>query len=330
MARATATGKAAAADPRQELACYLLGLAEKGKGNNDMYAATWRWKEMHAPAMSDEDARAVLREVVCRHFGAPVALKPTPVVAHAYQSYSLTDSQVSQDLQVSHESPSRRQRGENPKTKSAQKKTGCDPAAAAVRAAKELAARLFALGPVEYCVGCHCEWRYPFDLARCLKAVGGLTRRQVAAAAAFVAEFRARGLTLESLGTEDLCAGALACWDKVKFAEGQDPLSAARELAVASPLSFRDSTGALYDDLAGLAYHLAKLSGGSVIVLPQERIGKLLGKNQASISRTLALLVRDGVLLVADNSYSFERGKAKTYRFVAARGTYEVTKGGRG
>jgi hypothetical protein len=146
-----------------------------------------------------------------------------------------------------------------------------------------------------------------FDLARKLRQLTDADADQFRPA---VAEYcRLRGLVTEEVLTQFLLA-----WETVLVPEGADALAGATKQAETAPLKLPKSTGAHYDKIASVAWYLSRVTGGHPFQLPLERIATWLGIGVSSVSRTVKLLKRHGVIRCLDEQgYSYADGKAKDY-----------------
>jgi hypothetical protein len=280
---------------------------------NDRSRVFAHLSDQKLPAEQMEQCLAALR-------GRFAGLRATPAAAdastHTYDACQSSSVPESQDCQESHDShvaaapKTARRRGARRKGRTQCPKADRKPSASTLAAglAEELAewdelpdsCRLY-------------EFRVPFLLARRLRQLGDVDPERLRSVAiSFWQE------------TEDLDGGDIEfdefwvafpdCWDKVQFAEGEDPFSGAAARAQEAPLPADSFPSAECRAVASLAYYLTDYRQGEAVALPQGRIAEWLGCGQQYVSRILSLLVRQGVLAVADAEYV--RGKkAKEYTF---------------
>jgi hypothetical protein len=177
-----------------------------------------------------------------------------------------------------------------------------------------------------YLAGSGREWQFAFLLFRRLKLFGdALTSKHYKIATTAFLEGMDEVLETGELDAEGLEQELMVLAKdptKVRLAEGQDPIEAAVVTARAQPLDFEGSTGERYDKVASIAYHLWNLMVGIPFLLPQERLAELIGTTQKNVSRTIKLLVQDGVVQELEGGWSYLKKKAKEYRFTAKSGTF--------
>jgi hypothetical protein len=120
-------------------------------------------------------------------------------------------------------------------------------------------------------------------------------------------------------GTEDeILLDFQHSWDNVRHVPGADILADALRLADQHPLQTVNDRGKLYSRFVAMAFQLQKLNGEKAIMLPVERIAKLLGCTAKTVSHLRQFAVKDGYL-VQSADYSFGRqgikNKATEFRF---------------
>jgi hypothetical protein len=250
----------------------------------------------------------------------PAVADPSTHTYDAYQSNRVPECQDCQEFQESHEShvaaapKTPRRRGARRKPR--KQDPGADRKPSATTLAADLAADLF-----QWEEPAESEWMYPvrvpFLLARRLRQLGDVDPdglRPVAVAFWKQTE----ELDGSEMEFDEFWVAFLDCWDKVQFAEGEDPFSWAATQATENPLpaNARAFPSSGCRAVASLAAHLYAYQQGEAFALPQGRIAEWLQCGQQAVSRILSLLVRRGVLEVADENYV--RGKkAKEYRFIS-------------
>jgi hypothetical protein len=316
------TGRGPGREALTALRDELLG---RGAQTEEVFKALFaRNRELSEPLPEDE-VFALIRDV--RPNGtvggatapAPKADNPRSV----YQSARVPELQECHESHVCEVSRAG-QAGSRPPSpqKKAKKNTKGkeNPLLLAEGGARDLAIRL---SMEEHASAEGATYRWPFLLARRLKSIDGLTNAAAERAVrAFIDELDAAGVE-HGMEFDDVYLGVVGLWDKVKYPEGQDPLTAAARQADKCPLHFgKAAPTALYDRLGSVAYHLSRLVEGQPFVFPQKQLAELLGTSQITVSRVLQLLVKFGVLAVEDGEWSYAKKKAKTYRFAAPEGSY--------
>lgn len=108
-----------------------------------------------------------------------------------------------------------------------------------------------------------------------------------------------------------------ATWSKVLFAEGENVLVAACNFASEGMLKLDHVTNRNLRMLLGIAYYLQNKQGPKAIMLPQERVGALLGVSAAHVGELIHVLVTRKMLHVVSDKYSAASRVAKKYKLIA-------------
>jgi hypothetical protein len=121
-------------------------------------------------------------------------------------------------------------------------------------------------------------------------------------------------------GTEDeILLDFQHSWDNVRHVPGANILADALRLADQHPVQTANDRGKLYSRFVAMAFQLQKLNGEKVIMLPVERVARLLGCPTRTISHMRHFGMEDGYL-VQSADYSFGRrgvkNKATEFRFL--------------
>jgi hypothetical protein len=151
-------------------------------------------------------------------------------------------------------------------------------------------------------------WKWPFLLARELRAFGGSPEDYLEAITAF-----SEG---SGMDFDDAYYGVLDTWPKVEIPAGGDALSVAVEQAKANPVRVPGNHTPLYERLASVAYYLSLHKHPEPFFLPRKALGRALECAPVTVGRIVNLLVKEGVLREIDERWSYAEGKAKTYEFV--------------
>lgn len=150
-------------------------------------------------------------------------------------------------------------------------------------------------------------WQASFRLARRLRKLTKTAPEQF--------EQAVRAYCLKSgRQFDELWYDFLVTWERVETAEGDDPLTWAVEMAKTEPYPLC-SLGDLYSSIAGLAWHLSRLTAGKTFFLPRERLGELYGFSAMTISRVVTLLEKKNIIKRSDKEYSYVKGEAQEYTF---------------
>jgi hypothetical protein len=152
--------------------------------------------------------------------------------------------------------------------------------------------------------------RLPFELARRLKAVPGAEPMGLEPV---VLEFcRMMGLPpAEGFGE------FVGCWERVRNPEGQDAWDDAVGLARVGPLRMIPSPGETYRVEAAVCYCLSAIRDGGPFPLPLGRLAKSFGYSVQTASNVVRSLTVARVIRCVDPDYSYTRGKAREFRFLA-------------
>jgi hypothetical protein len=153
------------------------------------------------------------------------------------------------------------------------------------------------------------DWEASFTLARRLRTISDSNPEQFEAAVGAFCETSGRP-------TEEFWYAFLACWDKVRMAEGDDVFAWAAEESKKFPYRPTPSPGAKYAHVASMAYHLSRHTDPDRFFLPRVRLAELLGVTAQTISNIVNLMTKNGLIKCVDSEYSYRDGKAKEYRFV--------------
>ena len=201
-----------------------------------------------------------------------------------------------------------------------------DPIQAAIELARQIALEASRRGQI---FQGEALWSWPFRLARRLLHWEEITKdRAKRAVRAFADTIRKSWPNYRpwpGVGFDDLYLGFCDAFNKVNVPEGQDSLERAADQARKHPVVLK--SGDLPDlcrRIAGVAYYLWQLTPEGTFILPQERLAKLFAVAQMTVSRSISLLVSEGVLAVVCPEYSRAKRQAKVYRWAAAEGTYTV------
>src|SRR5262249_42595664 len=141
-------------------------------------------------------------------------------------------------------------------------------------------------------------WRASFALARRLRTLADDHPEQFEAAVLAFCEKTGHDF-------EEMWYDFLACWEKVKIAEGIDILGWALARAKAEPYQAIPSFGAKYALLASTAWHLAQHTHPAPFWLPCKRLGALLGCTPMTVSRVIDLLEKNNIIKCVNETYSF-------------------------
>ena len=108
----------------------------------------------------------------------------------------------------------------------------------------------------------------------------------------------------------------LDTWMGTSYPEGKDPLDVAVVMAKVQPLQFptKRRITTKYQDYLTIAYFLWELRGGRVIVLPQERLAKILQVDQTRVSDYCRTAQMDGYL-DRKGRYNKEQKRADSFVF---------------
>ncbi len=89
-------------------------------------------------------------------------------------------------------------------------------------------------------------------------------------------------------------------WLQMRCPPGADPLLTAGAFAEQTPMTLHFKAPMLdnpdYRRLLSICYHLQKLMAPKPVALPQDRLAKIVGKTQQTISGYLALAERSGII----------------------------------
>ncbi len=174
-------------------------------------------------------------------------------------------------------------------------------------------------------------WKLLFELARHLKAAPGADDLDVmhckAAFNAFWVQFNkcrqpGRHERFLSDGCEYAWEGFAHYWEKVHTPKGSGPVELAFEKARRAPIRPSPAISDNFTLLASLAYHLQILRGNRNIMLPVAVVGSLFGKDKHWGSRMVNLLVTHGLIKVVKPKSSFQKRRAKEFRFLFDTGRY--------
>jgi hypothetical protein len=154
------------------------------------------------------------------------------------------------------------------------------------------------------------EWRLAFELVRVLKALPGegpFGWERVAL----------QYFSLMGLNPAEAWGRFVDCWDKVEHPTALDGWDAAARLAELGPAEFTPSPGLTYIGLARACFHLSMAKKGGRFPVPVSRVARILGISERAATNAIRALVRAGVLECVDEEYSFTKGRAKEFRFLA-------------
>jgi hypothetical protein len=153
-------------------------------------------------------------------------------------------------------------------------------------------------------------WRVPFELARVLRRFPA--DNPVQFEPLVTAFFR-------SLGTDEFggWVSFVNCWDIVRSPAGQDAWDQAVEAALARPFTMHPDPGASLTILASVAAYLAEASSGEPFVFSVPRVAKSFGWKKGKASYAIKALVKLGVIVWAEDTWSFTEGRAREALFVA-------------
>jgi hypothetical protein len=118
-------------------------------------------------------------------------------------------------------------------------------------------------------------------------------------------------------GAEDVLSDFMHSWDRVRFLPGTDPLGNALRKAEACPLQPPIRRGEGFARFISLAGWLQVFPDGP-IMLPVEKLGKLLGVEPRTISRYRQWAVEDGLLQLV-KPHDRPNGRATEFRFAVDR-----------
>jgi len=118
-------------------------------------------------------------------------------------------------------------------------------------------------------------------------------------------------------------------WHKVREPGGQGALSAAFLEAQLRPVTLRPPVskfGTTFAGVVSLAYHLQGYIDGP-ICLPVVALGRLFDVAPRTVSALLSLAARHHLLLPEDETWSYEKRRAKTWRFNLTSDLYAPPEG---
>jgi hypothetical protein len=121
-------------------------------------------------------------------------------------------------------------------------------------------------------------------------------------------------------GTEDeIFLDFQHSWDTIRHVPGINILANALRIADQHPFHTAKDRGPLYSCFVAMAFQLQKLNGKKPIMLPVERVAKLLGCHTKAISHMRHFAMEDGYLAQSAD-YSFGRkgvkNKATEFHFL--------------
>ncbi len=190
----------------------------------------------------------------------------------------------------------------------------------AVAMARELAGEVLADGSLDG-GGMPAEVSLPFRLARRLRRLGGVNPEALQPA---VTEFaRLVNDPEEVIDPAALWYAFLDLWDKVAFAEGEDPFDLAARRADTDPRWPRDDLGGEFARLVRLAAQLWEYTRPKPFALPQDRISRWLGCSQPTVSRLVSLMKSRGYVRQA-KEHDRRARKAAEYTFTATAETFDI------
>ena len=314
----------ALADARREAA----RMATAGCDRNKIFGYLIGRYPKHGEAML-----AIAKEAATQQMQQPArAMQPTDPTAAATKtvtgraSISQPDKQINQDkqdkqvLQVSHVSAGGRQ-DQQPKQPVQARQPEQDQQPQQPRQTKQVMQALPPKGGIE----AHArqllgewtealseaeEWRLPFELARVLRLTAETRPER------FEAVIR-QWCNAAGVDGEETYYSFLDVWDHVICPAGQDAFDVAARNATAKPLILKHDLGERYRLLASFAVYIDATADGEPIQLPRERLAAWLGVSARTVTSMVRLLERDGIVQCVDPSWSYEEGRAKTYKLTA-------------
>jgi hypothetical protein len=154
------------------------------------------------------------------------------------------------------------------------------------------------------------DWTYSFELARRLRKFSEDNPDQFEPAVRAFCEKTGHNF-------DDFWDHFLGVWNKVLLVEGQDPIEWALCMARREPvLDLPPLRTPRYALLAGMAFHLWQLRQGQPFCLPVcERLASLLSTTKMTLSRSIEVLLMDGVIELANEKYNRHTGQARTFRW---------------
>ncbi len=154
------------------------------------------------------------------------------------------------------------------------------------------------------------DWQSSFQLARKLHSLSAQNPEQFEKAV--VAFCQQAGKPFE-----EFWYAFLDCWQKVRFAEGDDIFSWASKQAQIDPYPLTYSLGVSYAKLAAVAYHLSRHTKEKPFWLPRERLAETLNVSAKTVSRIINLLEKKSIIRCVNSDYSYTARRAKEYLFTA-------------
>jgi len=106
----------------------------------------------------------------------------------------------------------------------------------------------------------------------------------------------------------------IALWLTMRWRPGEDPLVTAYDDAIRQPLQIQGPSSRIYRQILSIAYHLQLRQPKRYIMLPQERIAKLLNVSQKIVSDYVRHATSKGLLRVV-SSHNFTARQARRYFF---------------
>lgn len=124
------------------------------------------------------------------------------------------------------------------------------------------------------------------------------------------------GRTIDWTDDELLALKFADTWENARSAEGEDLLAEACEFAHGDSLVLDGYGGLRFRLLVAMAHYLQTRQGAAAILLPQEKLGRLLGVSANCIGYMIRDMIRRKLLKVTSGEFSFADHKAKEYRFI--------------
>jgi hypothetical protein len=88
------------------------------------------------------------------------------------------------------------------------------------------------------------------------------------------------------------------CWQRIRFARGEGPLELASRNSRKLPLRPLHEYSRGYASFVSIAGHLQQFQGDQAILLPCERLAKLLSVTAMTITRYRRMALQDGILII--------------------------------
>jgi len=162
------------------------------------------------------------------------------------------------------------------------------------------------------------DWDATFRLARRLRRLTDRNPEQFQDALRLFCE--KTGRPTEGDRWEEFYTQFQVIWEKIEKADGDDPVDWAIDKAKETPYPLEKSPGRAYTEIAGLAWHLSKLTHGKPFFLGRDKLARALNGYPMLITRAIQLLELHKILRCVKEEYKRpmggKKGLCKEYVFI--------------